>query len=127
MISAFQASNLPFSIILRDHRAVLRSAARKADVAASFQEAVLDVLVTKTVRAAREFGARSVILCGGVAANKALRARLARGNSKKAGCRFFVPAFKYNLDNAAMISTAGYFSRSLKKRYLLTARGDLVI
>lgn len=102
------------------------AAATKADVAASFQEAAIEVLVTKTIRAAREYGARSVILCGGVAANKALRARLARA-SKKIGCRFFVPAFKYNMDNAAMIGAAGYMARARKKKYSLAARGNLEI
>lgn len=100
--------------------------ANKADVAASFQEAALDVLVAKTIRAARESGARSVMLSGGVAANKALRTRLAR-EAKKIGCAFLVPDFKYNLDNGAMIGVAGYMAYLRKKRYKIEARGDMEI
>lgn len=97
-----------------------------ADVAASFQEAVLDVLTKKTMRAVGEYGARSVILCGGVAANKALRLRLGR-EAKKAGCSFLVPSFKYNLDNGAMIGLAGYVTHLRGKKYPLRADGNLGI
>ncbi len=128
----FSFSGLKTSVLyyVRDHREVLTKSARgdaaRTDVAASFQTAALDVLTAKTLRAARAFGARSIILCGGVAANKALRARLAR-EAKKAGCQFLVPAFKYNMDNAAMIAVAGYFARLRKKRYPLRANGGMEI
>ncbi len=102
------------------------SASAKANTAASFQEAALDVLVKKTIRAAQKFGAQSVMLSGGVAANKALRARLAR-ETRKIGCAFFVPDFKYNLDNGAMIGIAGYMAYLRKKRYKIEARGDMEI
>ncbi len=98
----------------------------RADLAASFQEAALDVLVKKTMRAVRENGARSVILCGGVAANKALRTRLGR-EARKAGCAFHVPSFRYNLDNAAMIGLAGYMAHLRGVRYPLRADGSLDI
>lgn len=119
----FSFSGLKTSVLyyMRDH-----ANANKADVAASFQEAALDVLVQKTMRAAREFGAQSVILSGGVAANKALRKRLEKA-AKKIGCQFFVPDFKYNLDNGAMIGAAGYMAWLRKKRYKIEARGDLEI
>ncbi|MGD1003135.1 MAG: tRNA (adenosine(37)-N6)-threonylcarbamoyltransferase complex transferase subunit TsaD [Minisyncoccia bacterium] len=125
----FSFSGLKTSVLyyLRDHGLDKKiSASAKADIAASFQEAALDVLVKKTIRAARESGARSVMLSGGVAANKALRARLAR-EAKKIGCTFFVPDFKYNLDNGAMIGIAGYMAYLRKKRYKLEARGDMEI
>ena len=119
----FSFSGLKTSVLyyIRDHTKF-----SKKDVAASFQEAALDVLVKKTIRAARESGARSVMLSGGVAANKALRARLAR-EAKKAGCAFLVPNFKYNLDNGAMIGVAGYMAYLRKKRYKIEARGDMEI
>jgi len=119
----FSFSGLKTSVLyyMRDHKKI-----SKADVAASFQEAALDVLVKKTIRAAREFGAGAILLSGGVAANKALRARLAR-EAKKIGCAFFVPDFKYNLDNGAMIGIAGYMAYLRKKRYKIEARGDMEI
>ncbi|MBI2623573.1 MAG: tRNA (adenosine(37)-N6)-threonylcarbamoyltransferase complex transferase subunit TsaD [Candidatus Liptonbacteria bacterium] len=89
-----------------------------ADTAASFQQAALDVLVQKTIRAAREYSAKSVILSGGVAANKALRATLRR-EAKKIGGTFIAPEAEYRTDNAAMIAAAGYMAflhkRELKK------------
>jgi len=98
----------------------------KADLAASFQAAALDVLVAKAIRAVKEYGAEGVILCGGVAANKAFRARLDK-EVRKAGAAFLVPRFRYNLDNAAMIGLAGYMAHVRHKRYPLRADGGLEI
>jgi N6-L-threonylcarbamoyladenine synthase len=81
--------------------------ARVARLAAAFQEAVVDVLVTKTLRAATERGARSIVLGGGVAANTALRERLAAGAAAQ-GTPLHVPAPEYCTDNAAMIGAAGF-------------------
>jgi N6-L-threonylcarbamoyladenine synthase len=98
----------------------------KSDVAASFQAAAIDVLVQKTMRAAREFGVRSVMLSGGVAANMALQNAMRR-EAKKIGARFFAPATPYNTDNAAMIAVAGYFAHLRRKHYELEAQGMLNI
>ena len=76
-----------------------------ADAAASFQEAVVDVLVTKTVAVAREYGVRQVLLAGGVASNKLLRECLA----KNSPIPVLVPAPVLCTDNAAMIAACGYF------------------
>ncbi len=96
----------------------------KADIAASFQQAVLDVLIGKTVRAAKEFNAKSVLLCGGVAANKTLRNALKK-ESAKIGAEFFAPQLKFNTDNAAMIAMAAYVQKLRNKKYRLTAQGNL--
>ena len=125
----FSFSGLKTSVLyyIRNHALDKKmSDAMKADIAASFQEAAIEVLVKKTIRAAQEYGARTVMLSGGVAANKALRARLAR-ESKKIGDAFFVPDFKYNLDNGAMIGVAGYMAFLRKKHYKIAARGDMEI
>jgi len=76
-----------------------------ADAAASFQEAVIDVLVTKTVAVARERRAKQVLLAGGVAANKALRARL----TSESPIPVLVPPPILCTDNAAMIAACGYY------------------
>ncbi|MGH9211030.1 MAG: tRNA (adenosine(37)-N6)-threonylcarbamoyltransferase complex transferase subunit TsaD [Acidimicrobiales bacterium] len=81
---------------------------RTEDVAASFQEAVVDVLVAKTMRAARDVGAASVCLGGGVAANRWLRQRLIAA-CEKDGFRAFVPSLSMCTDNAAMIAAAGWW------------------
>ncbi|MDD5715987.1 MAG: tRNA (adenosine(37)-N6)-threonylcarbamoyltransferase complex transferase subunit TsaD [Patescibacteria group bacterium] len=88
------------------------------DVCASFQQAVIDVLVGKTVRAAMEVGARSVLLAGGVAANAPLREQLrsAVGNIGASGLPFHTPPIELCTDNAGMIAITGYY-RALRKRY----------
>jgi N6-L-threonylcarbamoyladenine synthase len=77
-----------------------------AELAWGFQDAVVDVLATKTIRAARATGARSIVLGGGVAANSALRARLADG-ADELGVPLIVPRPALCTDNGAMIGAAG--------------------
>ena len=78
------------------------------DLAASFQEAVVDMLVKPTVAAARELGADTIALTGGVAANSRLRDRLSEVAAAE-GRRLVAPALKYCTDNAAMIALAGSY------------------
>lgn len=79
-----------------------------ADVAASFQEAVADVLVAKARRAAREFGAKGLCLAGGVAANSRLREKMADA-AQADGLRAFLPSRAMCTDNAAMVAAAGWW------------------
>jgi N6-L-threonylcarbamoyladenine synthase len=79
-----------------------------ADVAASFQEAVVDVLVAKTKKAAAEVGARAVCIGGGVAANTSLRERVARVCEEN-GYAAFIPSRAMCTDNAAMIGAAACY------------------
>jgi N6-L-threonylcarbamoyladenine synthase len=77
----------------------------KNDVAASFQSAVVDVLVTKTVAVAQEYNAKQILLAGGVAANKHLRQTL----TERSPFPVIIPPFILCTDNAAMIAACGYF------------------
>lgn len=77
------------------------------DIAASFQRAVVDVLLEKTERAAIECGAKAICLAGGVAANSELRSRVF-DVSLKTGIRAYVPSRAMCTDNAAMIAAAGW-------------------
>ena len=77
-----------------------------AELSWGFQDAVVDVLVTKTIRAAQRVGARSLVLGGGVAANSALRTRLA-GEAEARGLPLIVPRPALCTDNGAMIGAAG--------------------
>ena len=81
--------------------------AQVAELARAFQEAVVDVLARKTLRAAEERGARSIVLGGGVAANVVLRERLAKG-AAALGVALHVPRPDLCTDNAAMIGAAGF-------------------
>ena len=78
-----------------------------ADVAASFQEAVVDVLVTKAMRATREIGAKGICIGGGVAANSLLRRRIV-DTAAEDGIRAFVPSRALCTDNAAMIGVTAW-------------------
>lgn len=80
-----------------------------ADLCASFQEAVADALTKKLVAAARERGARSLVLCGGVASNSRLRS-LALERASEYGIELFVPPPRWCTDNGAMIALAGFHS-----------------
>lgn len=80
----------------------------KADVAASFQKAVVEVLVKKAMEAVDRTGRRRLVLAGGVAANHALETRL-RQAAEMRGIRFSYPSLQLCTDNAAMIACRGYY------------------
>jgi len=111
--------------VLRHVRAVARSGGqlRPADVAASFQEAVVDVQVSKVVGAARREGLDTVLLAGGVAANSRLRSRL-RDEARKAGIRVLVPSPALCTDNGAMVACAGSLALERGERSPLDVGAD---
>lgn len=82
----------------------------KADFCASFEQAIIDVLIEKTLRAAREYCPRSIILGGGVSANPKLRSTLSEVMNKEfPGTNIHLPPPGYSMDNGAMIAVAGYY------------------
>lgn len=96
---------------------------RTSDVAASFQEAVVDVQVEKTLGAVEQEGSKTLVLGGGVAANSRLRERL-EDECQKRGLRFVVPSQTLCLDNGAMIAAAGHFRLSRGEATPLDASAD---
>jgi N6-L-threonylcarbamoyladenine synthase len=99
---------------VRNHVALFRSKDKGldpslniSDVCASFQAAVVDTLVEKTVKAAQEQGVNKVIVAGGVAANRLLRLEMER-SCEQAGVTLYLPGMGLCIDNAAMVALTGY-------------------
>ena len=81
---------------------------KTADVAASFQKAVIDVLVEHSLHAVKQFGFSKFAIAGGVASNSSLRKAFEQECARQ-GIRFYHPSPIYCTDNAAMIGVAGYY------------------
>jgi N6-L-threonylcarbamoyladenine synthase len=134
MISAknynFSFSGLKTAVLyaLRDMKAQ-KISFTKNDVAASFEEAVVDVLLLKTMHALKEYKTKTLILGGGVAANTRLRKRM-KETVQKIGVTLYLPNPTVTTDNAAMIAAAAYFHAE-KKHFTnwkkLAARATLAL
>ena len=82
---------------------------RKADIACSFQNRVVEILTKKTMRALKEYNVKNLIIAGGVSANSGIRNKFSELCNKE-GINLTIPNIKYCTDNAAMIAAAGYFA-----------------
>lgn len=91
----------------------LQSHAERATLAASVQEAIVDVLVTKTIRAAEEFHAATIVVAGGVAANRRLQEQM-RAHAHVRNIAVVIPDRQYVLDNAAMIGLVAHMKLELR-------------
>ncbi len=80
--------------------------ATRADIAAGVQQAIVDTLIGKTLRALEQTGYETLVVAGGVGANRSLRERLTEG-ARRAGARVYYPRIEFCTDNAAMIAVAG--------------------
>jgi len=100
---------------------------KKANICASFQKAAFEVLIHKTLKAAKEFKVKSVVICGGVAANEFLKKEF-KSQQKKIlpQIKLFFPKKEFCTDNATMVALGGYFHKNqIKKR--LIAKPNLKI
>lgn len=93
---------------------------RKADLCASLQATVIDILMKKLRAAAKDLGIRQVAVAGGVSANTGLREAF-HDHARRYGWKVFIPKFAYTTDNAAMVAMNGYFSFIEGKRTELDA------
>jgi len=101
---------------------------RRADIAASFQEAVIDMLVDPTIKSALAGGVHRLVLAGGVAANSRLRERM-KERAEQEGLEVFFPAPKFCTDNGAMIALTGthWLKRGRRDDFRLNADADLTL
>ncbi len=112
----FSFSGLKSSVINTLHNARQRGETiAPEDLAASFQSSVIEVLVTKTMRAAKEYGVEQVLLAGGVAANRGLREALQTAFENMPDVELVIPPLSLCTDNAAMIAAAGSIAFKKKK------------
>ncbi len=107
----FSFSGLKTAVLYLTQQKKIKSRKAIADLAASFQQSVVDVLVEKTMRAAQKYNPATILLAGGVAANSALRAGMARA-AQEFGFKYIEVPRKYTTDNAAMIAAAGAVNRA---------------
>ncbi len=119
----FSFSGLKTSVryFLRDHPETLSSEKAIHDLCASVQAAIVDVLVQKTIRAAKRLGVRCVTASGGVTCNRALRTSLEKASAKY-GFKLLLTEPRLCTDNAAMIAILA--ERKLLKTYPLTPPGS---
>ncbi len=123
----FSFSGLKTAVTNEIHKRTQRGETIAAeDAAASFQSAVIDVLVAKTVRAVRETGLNDVVVAGGVAANRGLRKALTAA-AEAEGFRVVFPPLNLCTDNAVMIAVAGslVFARGERHDLSLNAKATL--
>ncbi len=117
----FSFSGLKTFAVNLVHNASQKGETVKAeDLGASFIKAVTDLLVSHTMEAAKDTGAKTIVLAGGVSANSRLR-RVMQEQCDKMGIKLFMPELKYCGDNAAMIASQGYYE------YLDGKRADLTL
>ena len=96
----------------------------KRAMANEIQNAIIDVLISKTLKAVKNFRPKTVMIAGGVAANRTLRKRLQQ-ECRKNKLNFLSAERKYQTDNGAMIAVAAYINHLKKKSHRITAQGNL--
>ncbi len=111
----FSFSGLKTAVMREVRQGTAQTSLPIANLAASFQAAVVDVLVTKTIKAAKEYDAKNIVVAGGVSANQALRHSI----QLRATCPLHIPPIWLCTDNAAMIAGAAYY------RYVRNQRDPL--
>lgn len=112
----FSFSGLKSHVINLHHNAMQRGEEINIpNLCASFQATVVEVLVSKTLKAAEEYNVKQIIVAGGVSANKGLKERFMSENHDR--FEICIPSIKYCTDNAAMIGVAGYYQYKVTNKY----------
>ena len=119
----FSFSGLKTAVLYETKKrpALLKNKSYVSELCHEFQQAVIDVLVSKTIRAAKKYQPKTILLAGGVSANAELRNQLGEAVKRDLSeIKYYIPDTKYSLDNAAMIAAAAYYRyRSIKNKKAL--------
>jgi N6-L-threonylcarbamoyladenine synthase len=120
-----KSNNLDFSFsglktavlyIIRDNPKIIKDKKMTAELCHEFQQAAIDVLIHKTIAAAKKYNPKTILLGGGVSANQELRKQLGDAIKRQMpNAKYRIPDTGYSIDNAAMIAVAGYFQYKLSK------------
>lgn len=122
----FSFSGLKSAVLREVQKVPTISSTFIANISASAQEAIIDILTIKTLKAAINHGAKSILIAGGVAANKTLKKRFEFEIKKeKLETTLYVPSPNLCTDNAAMIATAGFFQYKASSWKDITANPQL--
>ncbi len=107
---SFSGLKTSFLYFLRDAMALNPNfiEENKADLCASLQATIIDILMDKLIKLAKEYKIKEIAVAGGVSANSGLRQRMLDEGAKR-GWNVYIPEFRYTTDNAAMIAIAGYY------------------
>jgi len=105
----FSFAGLKTAVLMYLKKNPVTTEQNKNDICASFEAAVVDTLVTKTIRAVDQYHPASVLLAGGVSANESLRLAFQNQISGIAFSKLYLAPLKFTTDNAAMIAVSGYF------------------
>lgn len=118
----FSFSGIKTSVINYINKSRMKNEEFKVeDLAASFQNGIVEILVDKTVKAAEKKQVKSIIIAGGVAANSLLREEMEKAAAQK-GIKVYYPAMKYCTDNGAMIGVAAYYKLKYGKNPIADLR-----
>jgi len=109
----FSFSGLKTAVLYMDRDTKLKNKKYKEAMCSEIQQAIIDVLIKKTMKAVKDFGAKTLILGGGVSANQELR-RQFQAQTEKNNIAFLVPPANLSTDNGLMIAVAGYFHKNEK-------------
>ena len=110
----FSFSGLKTAVLYSDRKIKIKNLKYKREMSAEVQQAIIDVLIKKTIKAVKDYGAKSLILGGGVSANKELRKQFqAACHSRESGnpISLIFPESNLSTDNGLMVAVAGYFHR----------------
>lgn len=119
-------SKVGWQQVVLEHQLSQKEKQTLYDLCASLQEAIIDVLVKKTLKAAKQYNVKSILLSGGVASNQTLREKFTSEiEQKKIPITFFVPEKHLCTDNAAMIATAGFYNYTEQSWQRVTANPEL--